>query len=104
MLILKVCADIFPDKRQEFLQAIEAMLGRSQAHGEWISRTLYEQRGRHNAFCYLEEWTSREPMEAHFKTDRFQALVGAMELLGEIQDFKIITSARIEGLETLDML
>ena len=104
MLVIKVSAEILPQKRQEFLQFIEAMIMKAQEHGEEFSRAIYEEIGRQNIFCYLEEWTSRESLEVHLKTDRFQALIGAMELLGQIQDFKIITSSRIEGLETLNRL
>jgi quinol monooxygenase YgiN len=102
MVVIKVSAEILPQKRQEFLQVIEAMIVKAPDHGAGFSRRIYEELGRQNIFCYLEEWTSREALETHLKTDRFQALIGAMEVLGQIQDFKIITSATIEGLETLN--
>ena len=104
MVVIKVSAEIVPQKRQEFLQVIEAMIVKAHEYGEEFSRTIYEEIGRQNIFCYLEEWTSREALEAHLKTDRFQALIGAMEVLGQIQDFKIISSTTIEGLEALKTL
>ena len=98
MIILKICGEISPGKRHEFEQAVLAMLRTMLPVKEMPLRKLYQELGYQNRFCYLEEWASREKLEAHIQTDSFKALLGAMQVLGDITEAKIISSVRSEDM------
>ena len=99
MTILKICGEISPGKRHEFEQAVQTMLKSTLPAKQMPVGTLYQELGQHNRFCYLEEWSSRERLEAYLQTDSFKALLGAMLVLGEITEAKIIALGRTEELD-----
>jgi len=48
-----------------------------------------------------ERWERRSFMENHFRSDRFSALLGAIQVLGESYEIRINESSRTEGIETV---
>ena len=61
---------------------------------------IYQALIEENLYCYLEQWESRQNLDAHIQTERFEMLIGAMKVLGEIQLAQI---REIENSQTLKL-
>ena len=99
MTILKICGEISPSKRHEFEQAVQALLKSNLPGKETSGGKLYQELGHQNHFCYLEEWPSRKKLDARIQTDGFKALLGAMQVLGDVTEARIILSDHTEALD-----
>jgi quinol monooxygenase YgiN len=38
----------------------------------------------------MEQWTSSNALEAHLKSDHFRSVLGAIEVLGELENLQLI--------------
>jgi quinol monooxygenase YgiN len=56
---------------------------------------VYQDVDEEHAFCIVAEWETREAMQEHFLTQRFQVLIGAAKVLGET--FEIIIADVLES-------
>ena len=83
MIILRVTMNALPNKRKELLQTLEAMSASiSKEKGCW-SHHVYQDMEDKDVICLLEEWENQEDLENYVKSDRFAALLGALDLLSE---------------------
>lgn len=87
MMMLRICATIHPEKFREFQQAMEWF---TTDNFSGRSETLYERIDDNNQVCLEGSWESQDELSAYLKSDRFQFLVGAMTVLGEISGSAII--------------
>jgi quinol monooxygenase YgiN len=74
--------------RHELLQAFE-MLSNKQENGPkctagCLDRSIFESMGTANRFLWMEKWADLELLEDYMKTDRFRALLGAIQVLGKL--------------------
>ena len=99
MIQLQICAEIKPHKRREFEQAAGMMLQWQEQTDACVRVGLSQQLDRQNIYNYAEEWQSRKALDQHMVSDDFRALLGAMKVLGEIRDARIITSDDVEPLK-----
>ena len=44
---------------------------------------MYRDFDEKHAFCIVAYWETREAMQKHFKTQKFEVLIGAAKVLGE---------------------
>lgn len=86
MVLLKIAVEIKPQKRTEFLQAMQSLVLAAPPEPGCLERVVYQRLDDENAYCCLEVWDSREKMTAHLRTDRFKALLGAVQVLGEMKE------------------
>jgi len=99
MILLQILAEIKSDKRREFEQAVGMMLKWQQQTEGCLSVNLSQRLDKQNIYNYMEEWQDRKALDQHMVSDDFRALLGAMKVLGEIRDARIITSEEIEPLK-----
>ncbi len=59
-------------------------------HLDCIGQCLYEDVGKDNRFLWTERWTAIKALEDHMRSDQFKSLLGAIEILGEMEDIRII--------------
>jgi quinol monooxygenase YgiN len=88
MIGLQILMHIPSKHRHELLQAFE-MLSNKQENGQkytarCIDRSIFESMGTANRFLWVEKWTDLESLEDYMKTDRFRALLGAIQVLGKL--------------------
>lgn len=83
MTILKLTVLIKPQKRTEFLQAMQSLILAAPPELGCLERAVYQRIDDENAYCCVQIWESQEKMAAHVNTDRFKALLGAIQVLGE---------------------
>jgi quinol monooxygenase YgiN len=50
-------------------------------------RTCYESVTQSNLFLWVEHWSDAAQMDAHLKSGRFGVLLGAIEVLGQSNQF-----------------
>ncbi len=77
-------------QRHEFFQTFES-LSRPEAREEGcLDQGLYDQIGWNNRLLWVEHWKSMALLEAHMQTGRFQTIMGAIEVLGRMENMKIM--------------
>lgn len=102
MIGLEIRIDITPGKRQEFLQTAETLLGERPVSGSaCVDRAVFERHGAPNRFLWHENWDDRASLEAHLASAEFRTLLGALRVLGETHDLRIVSPETREDLGNL---
>jgi quinol monooxygenase YgiN len=94
MVGLEILVKIQPEKRYEFLQTFELMTQSNSKAQDCIEQTLFEKSNESNSFLWIEEWKNDESLESYRQTEKFQSLLGAIDVLGSL--VKIRTFILIE--------
>ena len=89
MVGLELRIQIRPDKRTEFLQMREMLLGKNRP-SECVEQKIYEEVDGSNRFLWSERWAKMEPLEKYMGSEQFRVLLGAVEVLGELEHSQII--------------
>ena len=80
--------DIPSKHRHELLQAFEIFSNKKKSGhectGGCIDRSIFESMGTANRFLWIEKWTDLKSLEVYMNTDRFKALLGAIQVLGKL--------------------
>ena len=63
MFGIEIRVEVRPDKRDEFLRAVETLRSASGEDDGLVSPTIYQARGQTNRFIWTERWTDRFPLE-----------------------------------------
>ena len=87
MVGLEIQVQLTKEKRREFIQAFEFLACKSS---ECIGQYLYEDLGKDNRFLWTERWTDSKALEEHLKSDHFRSLLGAIEVLGELENLHLV--------------
>lgn len=87
MVGLEIQIQLVKEKRKEFLQAFEFLACKSKA---CIGQYLYEDLGKDNRFLWTEHWKGLKALEDHMRSDRFKSLLGAIDVLGELENLHIV--------------
>ena len=87
MVGLKILVQLTKGKRQEFLQAFKFLKCKSS---ECMGQYLYEDSHKDNRFLWMERWTNSKALEAHLKSDYFRSVLGAIEVLGELENLQLV--------------
>lgn len=70
-----------PEKREELMQTIKAILGPIRQEKGCNSCHCYVDIDDENLFYLREEWTTQQNLDAHLRSPLFRVLSGAMKLL-----------------------
>ena len=94
MVGIEISVEVRPEKRDEFLQAVETLrpLGEEGKHCE--SQEIYEDRAQRNRFLWVERWQDTDRLQARLDSDRFHALLGAVKVLGSVEDVQVVVATR----------
>jgi quinol monooxygenase YgiN len=87
MFGFEIQIQLLKGKRKEFLQAFEFLVDKTS---ECIGRDLYEDANKDNRFLWAERWTDLKGIEDHMRSDRFKSLLGAIDVLGELEKLQIV--------------
>ena len=93
MVGLMIHVHVMPSKRHEFMQTFELLGCNSESQVECIYHKLFEETEKPNRFLWMEEWAGSESLEAYMKQDSFRMLLGALEVLGEVETPRILKLA-----------
>ncbi len=54
-----------------------------------------------NQFFYLKQWTDRKLLDNFLKTDRFRALLGAIQVLGKLKNIQLVELEELKDISNL---
>jgi len=84
MIALEVMFKIYPEKRTEFLLAIDTMKKTGHLEERRLGMQLFELVSESNTFLWLEHWEDSEFLNQYCKEYKFRALMGAIDILGKL--------------------
>jgi quinol monooxygenase YgiN len=96
MIIVKITMNALPEKRKEVLQTLLSMIETIRLEKGCNSFEIFQCIEDENIFCLVGEWSTREDLEHHMRSDRFGVLLGTKILLNKHQDIQIHTVLHTE--------
>ena len=101
MIGLQITVTIQSGNRQEFLQAIDMLCNQQATHSDRAEDCIFEAIDIPNRFFYLKRWSDRRLLDDYLKTDRFKALLGAIQVLGKLETIQF---GKLEDLKNISSL
>ena len=90
MVGLEILISIQSGQRQEFLQTIDLFRNQQEKDKARIGCNIFETVGTPNQFLWVEKWTDQRLLDDYMKSARFKALLGAIQVLGELNSLQFI--------------
>ena len=101
MVGLQIMVTIQSGNRHEFLQAIEMLCSQQAKQSDRADDYIFEAVDTPNRFFYLKQWTDRRLLENFLKSDRFRALLGAIQVLGNLTTIQLVESEDLKDISNL---
>lgn len=98
MVIIKIRTIISPEKKREFEQAVQYIIGNKMKQKIGVLRHMYQACDDPLSYFYFEEWESNENINEYLSSDEYKSLLGAMDFLGQVIEAQIITTSKIENI------
>ena len=70
-------------KIDEFVDFLRSLLSGFRKEKGCLDCSVYQDFDEEHSFCIVAEWETDEAMQQHFKTQKFEVLIGAARVLGE---------------------
>lgn len=77
MIIIHARMLVKPEKKEDFLQEIEAVIKETRAEEGNSSYELFQDPKEHNSFVMIENWKDMEAVQAHNTSSHFQTFIAA---------------------------
>ena len=81
-------------KIDEFVDNLRSLLAGFRKENGCLDYSVYQDFDSEHAFCIVADWETDEAMQKHFRTQKFEVLIGSARVLGET--FEMIT-AEVKG-------
>ena len=101
MVGLQIMVTIQSGNRQEFLQAIDMLCSQKATDNDGADDYIFEAVDTPNRFFYLKQFTDRRLLENFMKTDRFRALLGAIQVLGKLKTIQLVELEDLKDISNL---
>lgn len=85
-MVLEILVSIKDNKKNEFVQLFELLSGSSYQMSGRTELRLFEEVGRPDHFLWKEQWNNAKSLEAYFHSNNFRALLGAVLVLGKLEE------------------
>ena len=102
MIIAKITMHILPEKRLEVIQTFLSMIEPIGKETGCLNYSVSYDIEDNNHFTLLEEWETRENLDHHIMSRRFDVLLGIKTLLCEPPEVQIYTVSYLEGMEVVN--
>lgn len=102
MILATMKMKVDPEKRSEFLQIVQRMLGLTQYRTGCSAARLYRDSDDPDSHLLLEEWETRSDLVRHLRSTGFGMLLKAMELLSEPPAIAIRTVNSTDGMKAIE--
>ena len=89
MVGLEILVRVPPENRQEFIHSLKLLSRPERRPADCLGHTLFEDISQPNRFIWIEHWTEAKALEAHMRTERFHSLLGAMDVLGTLDEMRM---------------
>ena len=93
MVGIEISIEVRPDKRAEFLQAVETLRPLGEEGKHCHSQEIYEDHEQRNRFLWVERWQNDDLLETRLCSDRFRALLGAVKVLGTVGNMQLVVAS-----------
>lgn len=103
MVLLTISVTAQSNKRNELLSALRLFTDKTDLEKGCQACRIYQDVDNGNLINLEETWVSRSELDAHFRSDIFSALLGAVKLLGETHEIRINTGSQTEGMAVVEM-
>ena len=91
MIGFEILIQIEPEKRKEFLQAFNWFSRPEKRPRDCVKHSLFEDVTQSNRYIWIEGWAASETLENYMKTERFHSFLGALEVLGTLEEMRFTT-------------
>lgn len=95
MNILRITAQANPEKELELKQALKSALDKTSKYKDvknCCCRNLFDE----NIVHVEQEWKSNAALQSYLNSKEFQYLIGAITVLGELVEQKVINATSVE--------
>ena len=79
-------------KRLELIQALSSYVGDERVRP--FRRQVLQDLNDENLVCWLGDWHSRECLDRFLKTETYRALRGAAQVLGTLEELRLVELGR----------
>ena len=86
-------------KIDEFADSLGTLMSGFREDKGCLDYSVYQNCDAEHAFCIVAEWETNAAMQKHFKTQKFEVLIGAARVLGdtfEMSMAKVLESGSYE--------
>jgi quinol monooxygenase YgiN len=83
MILVIMRMRVSAEKRKELSQAVTSLFNTIRSQKGCSRCDLFHHMENENILCLLEEWDTHKNLDAHFGSESFKVLRGAMNLLAE---------------------
>jgi len=97
-----VAIAVAPGRREEILKIFWMLQGPVGAELGCQGCNLYEQVGDQNLFLYVEEWETKEHLERHMRSARYERLLAIMEASAQPPKLRYNEVSSSQGMEYLE--
>jgi quinol monooxygenase YgiN len=95
MNILRITAKANPEKELELKQALKSALEKTSRFKD-VKNCCYRNLFDENIVHVEQEWENSSSLQSYLNSKEFQYLIGAITVLGELVEQKIINAASVE--------
>ena len=98
MIQLRIEAKINESKQSEFEQSVYYIIQSKLQKYAAKNRRLFRDMDQKGVVKYTEEWDDMDKLKVYLQTDDFKCLIGAMNVLGDIQSSIILQADTVEDI------
>lgn len=84
MIRFEILVKIHSGKRTEFLQLFDMVKSPAEPIDGRLDLELFERVNDPNNFLWAENWENNQLLNLYYKQDRFRAMMGAINILGQL--------------------
>ena len=88
MFTLRLLARVPAEKRQEFLESLKSLT--ASEHWGLCRKMLFEDVDDDTLYCWMGDCDSEADLDAFMQSDTFRALKGAAQVLGTLDDVRVV--------------
>jgi len=101
MVVVRITLIALPEKQLEVMQTLLSMIEPTAKEKGCLNYTVCNSIEDPNCFSLLEEWETREDLDRHIRSHRFEVLLGTKTLLRQPLEVRIHTVQHSEGIEAI---
>jgi quinol monooxygenase YgiN len=102
MITVTISLNVWPEKRQEFIQTLRSLYREIMTCKGFKNSRLFQNMDHFNSFTIVQEWEEEQALDKFIKSDRFSVLLGALRVLGETAEIRynlVYDAQRMEEIE-----
>jgi len=87
------------NKIDEFVDSMRSLLPEFRKENGCLDCCMYQDFDEEHAFCIVADWETHEAIQKHFRTQKFEVLIGAARVLGDTFEMSMAEILELEDFE-----